>query len=179
MEKIVDVAQYIFIEYKNISGKVIDEMKLQKLLYLTQRESLAITGEPMFVEEFEGWKYGPVCREVRGYYTEDGTLVGLCEDAKGKIDLELYDTDGILYFELTNGEDWVTKGTHINTTNYRIDLIKNGQVMDMIDVSSGDYMNRSYTGLWFCSFSLDHGILNPYNPLEGSYPSWMMEENGM
>ena len=72
MEKIVDVAQYIFVEYKNISGKVIDEMKLQKLLYLTQRESLAITGEPMFAEEFEGWKYGPVCREVRGYYTEDG-----------------------------------------------------------------------------------------------------------
>ena len=31
MEKIVDVAQYIFVEYKKISGKVIDEMKLQKL----------------------------------------------------------------------------------------------------------------------------------------------------
>lgn len=47
-------------------------MKLHKLLYLTQRESLAVTGEPMFTEKFEGWKYGPVCREVRNCYTEDG-----------------------------------------------------------------------------------------------------------
>ena len=26
----------------------------------------------MFAEEFEGLKYGLVCREVRGCYTEDG-----------------------------------------------------------------------------------------------------------
>lgn len=72
MEKVIDVAQYIYTEYKRISGKVIDEMKLHKLLYLAQRESLAITGQPLFAEEFEGWKYGPVCREVRNCYTEDG-----------------------------------------------------------------------------------------------------------
>ncbi len=72
MEKVLDVAQYIFSEYKKISGKIIDEMKLHKLLYLTQRESFAVTGEPMFTEEFEGWKYGPVCRKVRNSYTEDG-----------------------------------------------------------------------------------------------------------
>ena len=47
-------------------------MKLHKLLYLSQREALAVTGQPLFQEEFEGWKYGPVCREVRAYYTEDG-----------------------------------------------------------------------------------------------------------
>jgi len=58
MEKIVDVAQYIFNEYKNISGDIIDEMKLHKLLYLCQRESIAITNKAMFPEEFEGWKYG-------------------------------------------------------------------------------------------------------------------------
>ena len=72
MEKIIDVAQYIYEEYKKISGKIIDEMKLHKLLYLTQREAIAITGKPLFAEEFEGWKYGPVCREVRNCYTEDG-----------------------------------------------------------------------------------------------------------
>lgn len=57
-----------------MSGSVIDEMKLHKLLYLTQRESLAITGQPLFEEEFEGWKYAPVCREVRSCYTEDGEI---------------------------------------------------------------------------------------------------------
>ena len=72
MERIIDVAQYIFDEYKRQSGEVIDEMKLHKLLYFAQRESLAITNEPLFEENFEGWKYGPVSRDVRTHYTEDG-----------------------------------------------------------------------------------------------------------
>ena len=80
MEKIVDVAQYIFNEYKNISGDIIDEMKLHKLLYLCQRESIAITNKAMFPEEFEGWKYGPVCPEVRNCYTKEGILVDNIHD---------------------------------------------------------------------------------------------------
>lgn len=68
MEKIIDITQYIYDEYKKQSGNDIDKMKLHKLLYLVQRETLALTGEPMFSEEFEAWKYGPVCREVRKYY---------------------------------------------------------------------------------------------------------------
>lgn len=72
MERIIDVAQYIYEEYKRQSGEVIDEMKLHKLLYLAQRESLAITNEPLFSEVFDGWKYGPVSKEVRTLYTEDG-----------------------------------------------------------------------------------------------------------
>lgn len=72
MERIIDVAQYIYDEYKQQSGEVIDEMKLHKLLYLSQRESLAITNEPLFPEAIEGWKYGPVSKEVRALYTEDG-----------------------------------------------------------------------------------------------------------
>lgn len=72
MERIIDVAQYIYDEYKRQSGEVIDEMKLHKLLYFSQRENLAITNEPMFPETFEGWKYGPVSKDVRALYTEDG-----------------------------------------------------------------------------------------------------------
>ncbi len=72
MERIVDVAQYIFDEYKKISGEIIDEMKLHKLLYFSQRESIAITSKPMFEEEFEGWKYGPVSTKVRYAFTKDG-----------------------------------------------------------------------------------------------------------
>lgn len=75
MEKIIDVAQYIYDEYKRQSGEVIDEMKLHKLLYFAQRESIAITNEPMFDEEFEGWKYGPVSGIVRRCYTKDGMYV--------------------------------------------------------------------------------------------------------
>ena len=74
MERIKDVAQYIFSEYKKITGESIDEMKLHKLLYFAQRESLAITNEPLFEGEFEGWKYGPVCRELRNCITPDGII---------------------------------------------------------------------------------------------------------
>ena len=74
MDKIISVARYIFERYQQESGEVIDEMKLHKLLYFAQRESLAITNEPMFEGEFEGWKYGPVCRELRAVYTVDGIV---------------------------------------------------------------------------------------------------------
>ena len=56
MEKILNVAEYIFKEYQRVTGEYIDEMKLQKLLYFSQRESLAILNKPMFSEKFEGWK---------------------------------------------------------------------------------------------------------------------------
>jgi uncharacterized phage-associated protein len=72
MERGIDVAQFIFIEYKKLSSECIDEMKLHKLLYLVQREAIALTGEPMISCEFEGWTYGPVCRSVRNNYTVDG-----------------------------------------------------------------------------------------------------------
>lgn len=72
MEKIANVAQYVFERYKAVAGEIIDEMKLHKLLYFAQRESLAITNAPLFEETFEGWKYGPVCRELRGSITKYG-----------------------------------------------------------------------------------------------------------
>lgn len=65
MERIVDVAQYVFVYYKRVTGDIVDEMKLHKLLYFIQRESFAIKGEPMFPEDFEGWVHGPVSSEVR------------------------------------------------------------------------------------------------------------------
>lgn len=72
MEKILNVAQYIFDAYKRVSGVVIDEMKMHKLLYLAQRETYAVLGKPLFKEDMEGWKYGPVSPEVRAYLTADG-----------------------------------------------------------------------------------------------------------
>lgn len=72
MEKILNVAEYIFREYYRVTGELIDEMKLQKLLYFSQRETLAILNKPLFNEEFEGWKYEPISREIRTVFTEDG-----------------------------------------------------------------------------------------------------------
>ena len=83
MEKIINVAQYIFDEYKRVTEEIIDEMKLQKLLYFSQRETFAILNQPLFNEVFEGWKYGPVSREVRTVFTEDG-INAQTEDIKSE-----------------------------------------------------------------------------------------------
>lgn len=68
MDKIIDAAAYIIGKYKEISGGTLSETKLHKLLYFTQREAYAITGAPAFDGVFEGWRYGPVSRDVRSVY---------------------------------------------------------------------------------------------------------------
>ena len=65
------IASYICKRYLSEFGERIDEMKLHKLLYFTQRECLVQTGEPMFTEVFYAWKYGPVMPEIRLLYKED------------------------------------------------------------------------------------------------------------
>lgn len=61
----VDIANYYAGKYANDTDKFIDEMKLHKLLYFAQRESLIQTGKPLFEEDFYGWKYGPVLKSIR------------------------------------------------------------------------------------------------------------------
>ena len=83
MEQIINVAQYLFNEYKRVTEEIIDAMKLQKLLYFSQRETFAILNQPLFNEVFEGWKYGPVSREIRTVFTEDG-INAQTEDIKSE-----------------------------------------------------------------------------------------------
>lgn len=53
-------AKYLIQRYEQVSDSSMDEMKLHKLLYFTQRESFVLLGKPMFPDKFEAWKYGPV-----------------------------------------------------------------------------------------------------------------------
>ena len=84
MDRIIDTAAYVAKRYKELTNEVLDEMKLHKLLYFIQRESLAITGEPAFDGVFEGWKFGPVCREVRTNFCE-GEIVCHTNDISDNI----------------------------------------------------------------------------------------------
>lgn len=68
MYEACDVASYICNRYFKENGKRIDEMKLHKLLYFAQRESIIQTGNPLFKEQFEAWKFGPVLKEIRSHY---------------------------------------------------------------------------------------------------------------
>lgn len=71
MYNAIDIASYICNRYMQENGSQIDEMKLHKLLYFSQRESIIQNGEPLFSEQFEAWKYGPVLREIREHYKKD------------------------------------------------------------------------------------------------------------
>ena len=68
MEKVLNVAAYIAQRYFSEYNEQIDEMKLHKLMYFAQRESLMYNNSPLFDGTFYGWKYGPVLKEVRSEY---------------------------------------------------------------------------------------------------------------
>lgn len=68
MVEILKTAIYISKRYAIDFHKEIDEMKLHKLLYLAQRESIIVSGVPMFDHSFEAWKFGPVSLDVRHWF---------------------------------------------------------------------------------------------------------------
>ncbi len=66
MVGVVRIASYICLCYQQRYGKEIDEMKLQKLLYFTRRESIIL--ETIFKDCFEVWKYSPIMVPIRQKY---------------------------------------------------------------------------------------------------------------
>lgn len=56
MVDVIDVASYILTKTGRITTMV-----LQKLCYYSQASYLAKYGKPLFPEEFEAWRNGPVC----------------------------------------------------------------------------------------------------------------------
>lgn len=81
MVNVNTVASYIYEKYKSEFGIIIDEMKLHKLLYFAQRESIIQTGNPLFDATFRGWKYGPILKEIRELYKNNSfVLVNSCSD---------------------------------------------------------------------------------------------------
>lgn len=68
METATRIASYLLNRYRKQFGETMDEIKLQKLLYFTQREAIIRTGEIMFDAEFRAWKYGPVIVEIHTKY---------------------------------------------------------------------------------------------------------------
>lgn len=150
MERAVDVAQYIYNEYKEQTGEAIDELKLHKLLYFVQRESLALIGKPMFQENFEGWKYGPVCKEVRSYFTKDGMYI----DAAKTIELEnAYIAKNIIlqYGELESWKLSELSHKELSWQNSRkgLEEEENGKkVLSLDDIREDAKKIRPYDSIW-------------------------------
>lgn len=72
MSKVKDVAKYLVYAYEKQTETRFEssELKLQKLLYFAQRESLCLRGKVLFDASFEGWQHGPVITELRFYFEE-------------------------------------------------------------------------------------------------------------
>lgn len=68
MENVLVVAKTLYQEYFNKFHKKMDEMKMHKLMYFIQRESLMHNNDILFNEDFLGWKFGPVLLSIRNEY---------------------------------------------------------------------------------------------------------------
>lgn len=75
MDSIVTMAEYLSYRYWEKSHADIDEMKMHKLLYLAQRESIVRSGNPLFHEGIYAFQYGPVIKEVRTLFRKGGMHV--------------------------------------------------------------------------------------------------------
>lgn len=111
MENLMSVASYVFNRYQETMGEKIDEMKLHKLLYFAQRESIIQKNEPLFAEVFYGWKFGPILKEIRNAYREDAFLkvvdeeiVSRIKDIMDKVFEEYASKDSWSLSRLTHGE---------------------------------------------------------------------------
>lgn len=67
------VANYI-IEYSNKKEYPINNLRLQKLLYFIHARSLVETGQSIFDEQMQKWKYGPVVPKVYHEYKQYGAF---------------------------------------------------------------------------------------------------------
>lgn len=54
----IDVANYLIDKWGD--KIVLTNLKLNKLVYFTQADSLRLTGSPIFEDEIQAWQYGPV-----------------------------------------------------------------------------------------------------------------------
>lgn len=111
MEDLINVASYIYNRYFENKGKQIDEMKLHKLLYFAQRESLIQNNELLFAETFYGWKFGPVLKEIRNAYKDnlfhaeiEKDVVYRIKSIMDKVFEEYADKDSWSLSRLTHGE---------------------------------------------------------------------------
>lgn len=96
VQKTYAILQVLVKKYQEIIGKPLigDEMKMHKMMYYIQKTSLALTGEPIINESFEGWIHGPVLPSIRGAF-EDFIETPECETQLS--DTELYIVENTIY----------------------------------------------------------------------------------
>ena len=67
------VANY-FLDAAKRQGKTLDQMKLQKLVYIAHGWHLAIRERPLIQESVEAWTYGPIIADLYHEFKKFGNL---------------------------------------------------------------------------------------------------------
>ena len=110
MANIFDTAKYILEK----SGAM-STMKLQKLCYYSQAQSLVWDDAPLFEEDFQAWANGPVCPELF-YKTKGKYAVSAKDESGGENDLSQDQEETIeRVLEHYGGHDaqWLSQLTHM------------------------------------------------------------------
>lgn len=68
----LDVAAYLVELAAGVDENDLTNLKLQKLLYLGQKQHIAQSGSALFEDEIEAWQYGPVVPAVYHAYKACG-----------------------------------------------------------------------------------------------------------
>ncbi len=66
------VAEYFLHLVDRDAGDSMTNLRLQKLVYYTQAWHLAVTGQPLFGDDFQAWIHGPVIPELYRRYRTHG-----------------------------------------------------------------------------------------------------------
>lgn len=133
----VEIASHFSTQFRKKFGAEIDEMKLHKMLYLAQRESLIRMGRPLFSENILAWKYGPVVVEVRRAYHSGSIPKSLMTDGVPHAELDILDYVFNTYAEKNSWS--LSRLTHAEYSwqhAREADPIENGDcVMPIADIS--------------------------------------------
>ncbi len=133
MASIFDVAKYILEQKGELST-----WQLQKLCYYSQAWELAWTNDPLFDEDFQAWRNGPVCKElfdvhkgkfmIKASELPYGDPDKLTKEQKDDIDIVLRDYGDMQPYELreqTHSEDpWINARGGIPDYAYCTTVIK-------------------------------------------------------
>jgi len=67
----LQVAKFFILRaYEDGREEQMTNMKVQKLLYYAQSLHLALFDEPLFEDEIQAWRYGPVCPPAYHFYSQ-------------------------------------------------------------------------------------------------------------
>jgi len=70
MTTALDVAKYFLQKVDRDSGDMITQLKLHKLVYYAQSWSIVLRDKPLFSEEVQAWRHGPVILQMRPAFSE-------------------------------------------------------------------------------------------------------------